>query len=195
MGGMGGTYDLSGGASTDLSGFNGSRAAVSNVDQAAAGQSAYDAMQSWLSAQTPPTTPVADAASPVVTNPVAAPASAGGVGFAHADYPSAVAGDIPHIAGAAPVVAPPVDTTPKEFAAPTSFANPWDAMIGANAKVAGKGLFYSDQHWDQNPEAVRQWLQAFADAGGDYRKQDKYYNTVSPGAEKIYWPGDPARPK
>jgi hypothetical protein len=77
---------------------------------------------------------------------------------------------------------------------PTSFANPWDAMIGANAQVGGKGLFYSGD-WSNNPEAVRQWLQAYADAGGDYRKQDKYYNTVSPGSEKIYWRGDPARPK
>ena len=40
---------------------------------------------------------------------------------------------------------------------------------------------------------MRLWLQAVADAGGDFRVQDKYYNPVGVGSSKVYWPGDPAR--
>jgi hypothetical protein len=116
---------------------------------------------------------------------------AGPMGFQSDPYPTQAA-PVDTFAAPAPV-APAAPEVPKEFAAPTSFANPWDAMIGANAKVAGRAPFYSGD-WSSNPDAVQQWLQAYADAGGDYRVQDKYYNTVSPGAgQKIYWPGDPAR--
>jgi len=198
MAGTGGTADTN--PALSPSGFNGSRAAASAA-----------ATPSWagLLSTTPPGAVATPSASPLVTNPVAAPAApaaptmaptaaahevADGYGaFDHAPYATGSA-ELPHIGLAAPAAAPAAEVA-TEFAAPTSFANPWDASIAATAQVGGKGLFYSDKNWDQNPEAVRQWLQAYADAGGDYRVQDKYYNTVSPGSLKIYWPGDPARPK
>ena|SRR5215213_4772620 len=199
MGGVGGTYNLMGdsGASTSSpvsqEGLAGSRAAL---PEAATGTPATDAdFSTWLASvmgatQGIPAASPTNAGNPLIANPTEAAAPPG---FQHSPYPEAPTAGIEHIGAAVPV-APKADETPKEFAAPTTFANPWDAMIGANAKVAGKGLFYSDQNWDKNPAAVQEWLQAYADAGGDYRKQDKYYNTVSPGAGmKIYWPGDPAR--
>jgi hypothetical protein len=127
------------------------------------------------------------------TGLLAGGAQQGPMGFQSNPYPTAAAA-VPTYGAAAP---PPAaaDTTPKEFAAPTSFAKPWDAMIGANGILSSRGQVGNDRNWNQNPEAVRQWLQAFADSGGDYRVQDQYYNLVSPGSGmKIYWPGDPARP-
>jgi hypothetical protein len=122
-----------------------------------------------------------------------APSSAGPMGFNSSPYPTKSAAVNTFAAAAPPPAA--ADTTPKDFAAPTSFAKPWDAMIGANGILSSRGQVGSDKNWNQNPEAVRQWLQAFADSGGDYRVQDQYYNLVSPGSGmKIYWPGDPARP-
>ena len=115
MGGMGGTYDLAGGTgTTPLTTYSGSRSAVTGDQQVSLQQQMYDAFNSWLSSQAPPTTPVANAASPVVTNPVAevAPAAATREGFTHTPYPATVAGDLPHIGGPATVVAPPV--TPAE---------------------------------------------------------------------------------
>jgi hypothetical protein len=122
-----------------------------------------------------------------------APSSAGPMGFQSDPYPTKSAA-VDTFAAAAPA-ADAAPKTPAEFAAPTSFAKPWDAMIGANGILSSRGQVGNDRNWNQNPEAVRQWLQAFADSGGDYRVQDQYYNLVSPGSGmKIYWPGDPARP-
>lgn len=118
---------------------------------------------------------------------------AGPMGFQSDPYPTKAA-PVETFTAPAPV-APAAPEVPKEFAAPTSFAKPWDAMIGANGILSSRGQVGNDRNWNQNPEAVRQWLQAFADSGGDYRVQDQYYNLVSPGSGmKIYWPGDPARP-
>jgi len=115
------------------------------------------------------------------------------MGFNSDPYPTAAA-PVDTFAAPAPA-APAAPEVPKEFAAPTSFAKPWDAMIGANGILSSRGQVGSDPNWNQNPVAVQQWLQAFADSGGDYRVQDQYYNLVSPGSGmKIYWPGDPARP-
>jgi hypothetical protein len=120
-------------------------------------------------------------------------AGAGPMGFQSDPYPTRSAA-VDTFAAPAPAAAE-APKTPAEFAAPTSFAKPWDAMIGANGILSSRGQVGNDRNWNQNPEAVRQWLQAFADSGGDYRVQDQYYNLVSPGSGmKIYWPGDPARP-
>lgn len=127
----------------------------------------------------------------------------GPMGFQHDPYPTAAA-PVATFAAPAPV-APAAPEVPKEFAAPTSFRPIYDAVADATAATGGKGLFYSDQNWTSNPEAVRQWLQAVADAGGDYRTgyggtsaAQGNYNPANPGmlgGQKVYWPGDPARPK
>lgn len=202
MGGVGGTYNLMGGGDTtssspvDQNGFLGSRAALPEASGTPTSEADFStwlaSIQQAVNGQqgVPMAAPTTDAGNPLVANPTTV------TGFAHADYPAPPVTGIEHISGAAPAPPPVVDTTPKEFAAPTSFAKPWDAMIGANGILSSRGQVGNDRNWNQNPEAVRQWLQAFADSGGDYRVQDQYYNLVSPGAGmKIYWPGDPARPK
>jgi hypothetical protein len=117
----------------------------------------------------------------------------GPMGFQHDPYPVAPT-DVPTYGAAAP---PPAAASAAsgEFAAPTSFANPWDAGIGATQILNPTGMF-NNRNWMSDPTATQKWLQAFADSGGDWRKTDQYYNPVNRmGDAKIYWPGDPARPK
>ena len=207
MGGTGGTYNLMGGdsgaaASTDtqaaqmngLAGSRGALAANPTIDAAlGTGPTTQADFNTWMQSvlgmtQGIPTATATNAGNPLIANPTQAAAPEG---FQHAAYPEPAAADVGHLGAALPKV----EEVAKEFAAPTSFAKPWDAMIGANGILSSRGQVGSDPNWNQNPVAVQQWLQAFADSGGDYRVQDQYYNLVSPGSGmKIYWPGDPARP-
>jgi hypothetical protein len=123
----------------------------------------------------------------------------GPMGFQHDPYPTAAA-PVQTFAAAAPAAAAAGDG--KDYT-PKSFRPIYDAVADATAATGGRGLFYNDQNWTNNPEAVRQWLQAVADAGGDYRTgyggttaAQGNYNPANPGmlgGQKVYWPGDPAR--
>lgn len=126
-----------------------------------------------------------------------APAPANPMGFQSASYPVA-AKPVNTFAAAAPPAAAP--EAPKEFAAPTSFRPIYDATSEVNTELSrGPSMKRAEAlggNWINDPELSREWLQAIADHGGDWRKTDQYYNPVTLAAgQKIYWPGDPARPK
>jgi hypothetical protein len=151
-----------------------------------------------LLSEVPPAAVAAASGSPLDVNPTAGATQygtppAGAEGFVHTPYGDPTAGGLRHIGAAAPAPVAAAEAAKKDYT-PTSFRPIYDAVVDATAQVGGKGLFYSDKNWDKNPEAARQWLQAIADAGGDYRLQDKYYNSVAlPAGQTVYWPGDPAR--
>jgi len=206
MGGTGGTYNLAGGGDTTSSspvsqdGFLGSRAALPAASTTTPTSEAD--FSTWLAsiqqaAQGIPTASTTDAGNPLIANPTTA------AGFAHADYPVAAAAEVGHLGAAAPV-APAVDTTPKEFAAPTSFRPIWDVASEVNDALSQKYAWDHTVGWQNDPVRAREWLQMIADKGGDWRDSTTGvkpgygygYNIAAPaGMGQIYWPGDPARPK
>ena len=101
---------------------------------------------------------------------------------------------------AAPAPAAAASEAPKEFAAPTSFRPIYEATSEVNTELSRAPSMKRAESlggaWINDPELSREWLQAIADHGGDWRLNDQYYNPVHlQGNQKIYWPGDPARPK
>ena len=209
MGGTGGTYNLMGGdsgaaASTDtqaaqmngLAGSRGALAANPTIDAAlGTGPTTQADFNTWMQSvlgmtQGIPTATATNAGNPLIANPTQAAAPEG---FQHAAYPEPAAADVGHLGAALPKV----EEVAKEFAAPTSFLSPREAAKAAAAKLTNNTL-YSQAGWEtSNPEAMKLWLQTIADVGGDYRQTDDYYThpvAYNPSM-KIYWPGDPARPK
>jgi hypothetical protein len=120
---------------------------------------------------------------------------AGPMGFNSDPYPTRAA---PVDTFAAPTPTPaPVAETPKEFAAPTSFRPIYEATSEVNDELSRKYAGNGPRGWDKDPVMALEWLQAVADHGGDWRDHaSPYYNIAAPaGMGKVYWPGDPARPK
>jgi hypothetical protein len=210
MGGVGGTYNLMGGGDTtssspvDQNGFLGSRAALPEASGTPTSEADFStwlaSIQQAVNGQqgVPMAAPTTDAGNPLVANPTTV------TGFAHADYPAPPVTGIEHISGAAPAPPPVVDTTPKEFAAPTSFRPIWDVAAEVNHELGMKYAWQPEYGWQNNPERAREWLQMIADKGGDWRDNTTgkkagypYAYNIDPvgGMGQIYWPGDPARPK
>ena len=139
-----------------------------------------------------PSTGLLSGAAPIA-GPTTGTLAAQPTGFSHTPFPTHAA---PVQTYAAPE-APAAPEVPKDFAAPTSFRPIYEATSQANDLLSRKYAGSGSKGWTQDPVMAQEWLQAVADAGGDWRDHaSPYYNIAAPaGMGKVYWPGDPARPK